>query len=921
VDVEVDGVIFGTQFTYVLPTITNITPLTGLSIGGTIITITGTNFAAPILLTIGGNKADDIVIVDSNTITAVIPRTYSNFLVDIILNSVTYINQFVYIPIYITNIVQNIGPDTFSTSLIGPYSGGAIIKITGKFSISNPPSITIGGNPAGIDFFGIEEEIFVIVPAGTSDTFADIVVYGITWGQKYHYVTPVVTSINPYTGPSAGGTTLLITGEHFAYPVSILFDSSPVIGVFINNTTIMVTTPAKSGPYTPIITISDIQTTLFTYFDTTYTILENIITIGVTPGFIITGDTTGLPLANAVIVGTSYPSYTIDSSTQITVIPPTGYISTVDVYLDFGSGPVFVGTVTYIDTIVTDIVPPIGSTTSITSIAIFSLYYPIHTYFSSNIAYVKIGLDYATDVTLTNFGIPGTPPYNTINCNAIGGIEGNQPILFQDTSLNTLLTSQIPFRYVGPPTISSFNPVNGLSVGGTAVIITGTNFVGLDYTTPVTVTVDGYPVQSIQMDSETQITITLPPQQLYSTNNPPIVITAIGGTYTKNFTYVNPTIISITPNNGPSTGGTPVTIKGTNFSGPLDVALGPNNMTSIVVVNSTTITAVTPSGSGIADLFVANMSLAYIFTYVNPYITGIVPPNGTTLGGTRIIITGIYFTGATNIQIDGVNATITVDSDTQITAITPLNTCLDICQVPLVIEWPNFIFATGFFTYDDRLLITSVFPTGGVTDGGTPIKITGVGFVNPIIITIGGRPLENIVVDPSNTFVTGTTPLGNVGRQPLIISSNSKIAESFFNYLPPLPQPPYTNRTCPGPPYNATNFTSGPIYDSLVSYAKNSPNYPWDTGVNVQDIYRSQQNTIYFNTLNQQTIDVKNANNTLISGGRLGNIPYPPFTSQAERLMYIQGQTLNAARNKITGQNPSVPMGVPCSTIYGIINS
>jgi hypothetical protein len=129
--------------------------------------------------------------------------------------------------------------------------------------------------------------------------------------------------------------------------------------------------------------------------------------------------------------------------------------------------------------------------------------------------------------------------------------------------------------------------------------------------------------------------------------------------------------------------------------------------------------------------------------------------------------------------------------------------------------------------------------------------------------------------------------------------------------------PPYGQRVCPAPPYNATNFTAANSteFSTLVSYANNSPNYPWATGSNAQQIYRSKQNTTYFNTLNQQTQAIKTQN------GSTGKIPYPQFKSDAERLMYIQGQALTAARNKMTGQNPSAPAGVPCSSIYGIINS
>jgi len=131
------------------------------------------------------------------------------------------------------------------------------------------------------------------------------------------------------------------------------------------------------------------------------------------------------------------------------------------------------------------------------------------------------------------------------------------------------------------------------------------------------------------------------------------------------------------------------------------------------------------------------------------------------------------------------------------------------------------------------------------------------------------------------------------------------------------PPPPYNEVQNGQPPYNATNFTraNAVIYSTMVSNASNSPNYPWATGTDAQQIYRSRANVTYFNVLNQKTQAIRSAN------GSKGTVPYPQFKTQAERLMYIQGQSLTVSRNLITGKNPSSPAGVPCSTIYGIINS
>ena len=55
-----------------------------------------------------------------------------------------------------------------------------------------------------------------------------------------------------------------------------------------------------------------------------------------------------------------------------------------------------------------------------------------------------------------------------------------------------------------------------------------------------------------------------------------------------------PTVTRITPNTGPAAGNTPITITGTNFVNGATVTFGGAPATSILVVNSTTITAQTP---------------------------------------------------------------------------------------------------------------------------------------------------------------------------------------------------------------------------------------------------------------------------------------------------------------------------------------
>jgi hypothetical protein len=59
----------------------------------------------------------------------------------------------------------------------------------------------------------------------------------------------------------------------------------------------------------------------------------------------------------------------------------------------------------------------------------------------------------------------------------------------------------------------------------------------------------------------------------------------------------SPTVTSVTPSTGPTTGGNTVTIAGTGFTGATSVTFGGVPATSFIVVNDTTITSVVPSGS------------------------------------------------------------------------------------------------------------------------------------------------------------------------------------------------------------------------------------------------------------------------------------------------------------------------------------
>ena len=94
-----------------------------------------------------------------------------------------------------------------------------------------------------------------------------------------------------------------------------------------------------------------------------------------------------------------------------------------------------------------------------------------------------------------------------------------------------------------------------------------------------------------------------------------------------------PTIANISPNNGPSVGGTSITITGSEFAAGATVTVGGKAATGVTVVNSMVIMASTPPGAGSADVVVTNLDTGAVtdvggFTYSAALPTVTSPTSG-----------------------------------------------------------------------------------------------------------------------------------------------------------------------------------------------------------------------------------------------------------------------------------------------------
>ncbi|HEY6213743.1 MAG TPA: IPT/TIG domain-containing protein, partial [Vicinamibacterales bacterium] len=185
------------------------------------------------------------------------------------------------------------------------------------------------------------------------------------------------------------------------------------------------------------------------------------------------------------------------------------------------------------------------------------------------------------------------------------------------------------------PAITSIAPSSGDIAGGTVVTITGTNF-----SPTATVKFGSTPAINVDVTSSTSITATTPAAA--SAGAVAVTVTNAdnqNGILFNGFTYTAaPLVSAIAPNNGPTSGGTPVTVTGRGFQTGATVTIGGAPLRSVVVVSSTTITGVTTVGpaneeAGIAaDVVVHNpdgttLTLSHAFTWSIPNlaITAITP--------------------------------------------------------------------------------------------------------------------------------------------------------------------------------------------------------------------------------------------------------------------------------------------------------
>lgn len=385
-----------------------------------------------------------------------------------------------------------------------------------------------------------------------------------------------------------------------------------------------------------------------------------------------------------------------------------------------------------------------------------------------------------TGSTATN-PVWATQPVSTVNTSAqivsAAGLSSTLSNMFFTLTENN-----------APPVITSFAP-NTRQVGG-AVTIYGRNFTG----TTALVFSNAIAQPTFTIVNDTTITTTVPAGAVSGT----VSATNANGTgvSTAVMNIIQPpTIVSFNP--ATTTRGATVTITGTNFGSVTQVQF--NGVNAVFTINSATqLTATVPATATTGNISVINpagtANSATAFTVIlAPTVTLLTPATGPV--GSSVDITGTNFQAITNVAFNGVAASYTVVSTTNISATVPAGATTGVVSVTNGSGTGNS--ATNF-TVTTPPTITAFNPSSG--GAGTVVTITGTNFTGATAVTFNGIAAASFVVNSSTqitatvgaTATTGlivvTTPSGTVNSGvnfvvigDLIVSTLSAVTGTYNN--------------------------------------------------------------------------------------------------------------------------------------------
>jgi hypothetical protein len=512
VDVEVttpygtSSVVTADHFTYVSPpSVTTCSPTSGSTAGGTSVTCSGASFTGATAVRFGVVGASSFSVNNDGSITASSPPQVAGT-VDIRVttaygtSAVVSGDQFTYqAPAY--PVVTGVSPTT------GPTSGATSVTVSGS-GFSGATAVSFGSRAATSFTVNSDSSITATSPAASAGTVDIRVTNGFgTSGtssvDQFTYVAaPSVSSVNPSSGTTLGGGSVTISGATFTGATAVSFGGTPATGFTVNSdSSITATVPAGSAGTVDVRVTTPYGTSSVAAGDH-YTYVAPPAVTGVSPssgpvvgGTTVTVSGSGFTGSTSVSFGgTTVTSFTINSSSSITVTAPAGGAGTVDVRVNGPYGSSATSSADHFTYVaapaVSSVSPNTGSSEGGTSVTISGSAF-------TGATAVKFGGVAATSVTVNSD--------SSISATSPAGSPGTVDVQVYTPYGTSSVVPADRFTYVAAPAVTGVSPASGTSLGGTSVTISGSGFTGA-----TSVTFGGTAASSYVIYSATQIVATSP---------------------------------------------------------------------------------------------------------------------------------------------------------------------------------------------------------------------------------------------------------------------------------------------------------------------------------------------------------------------------------------------------------------------------
>jgi hypothetical protein len=589
---------------------------------------------------------------------------------------------------------------------------------------------------------------------------------------------PTVTSVTPDIGPVAGGTSVTVDGTGFVDgSTTVDFGTTPATDVTVTSPTeLTATSPVgAAGSVDVTVSVTGAGTSavgsvdLFAYGPPTVT--------NVVPG---AGAQAGGNTVN--VVGTAFvPGATVTFG----IVPATDVIVTSATTLTATAPPGF--TVDPVDVSVTTAAPD-GGTSGLSPNDLYAYGAPSLTALSPTTSAANM----ATTVTLTgtdfsagdtvNFGATAATDVTVMSPTSLTAVSpatlsGGVDVTVSNAD-GTSSTSAATQFAAGPPTVSGVTP----HAGGTGTVtITGDGFVA-----GTNVAFGAVAAAGVTVVSPTSIVAGVP---VGNSGSVDITVTTPQGTSPTSvfdlYASGPPVVDSITPNTGPTTGGTSVTISGTDFVPDAVVSFGSAPATDVTLnAAGTSFQATAPPGAAsTVDVTVTDSdgtsatSVNDLFGYGTPTVSSVAPDAGPVAGGQDVIVAGTGFVPGTTVYFGAtVSPSVTIlAGGSGLVAVAPAGTpgAIDITVTTPQGTSPTTLKDAYFYGTPQ---ITGVTPSSGSSAGGTTVTITGTGFSPDSTVTFGLQPATSVTVH-SSTQISAVSPAANLGVIPVRVTSPAGISD------------------------------------------------------------------------------------------------------------------------------------------------